>query len=110
MSKIITSQYDKMTKTPVPRLLVSLSIPTVITMLISSIYNLADTAFVGKLGNSASGAVGVVFGFMSILQAIGFFYGQGCGSILSRELGAKKNDDASRTASTGYFLSLATST
>ena len=82
MSKIITSQYDKMTKTPVPRLLVSLSIPTVITMLISSIYNLADTAFVGKLGNSASGAVGVVFGFMSILQAIGFFYGQGCGSIL----------------------------
>lgn len=110
MSKIITSQYDKMTKTPVPRLLVSLSIPTVITMLISSIYNLADTAFVGKLGNSASGAVGVVFGFMSILQAIGFFYGQGCGSILSRELGAKQNDDASRTASTGFFLSLATST
>lgn len=109
MSRSSISQFDKMTKTPISKLLISLSIPTVITMLISSIYNMADTAFVGTLGNSASGAVGVVFGFMSILQAIGFFYGQGCGSILSRELGAKKNDDASRTASTGFFLSLGTS-
>lgn len=110
MSRSSISQFDKMTKTPISKLLISLSIPTVITMLISSIYNMADTAFVGTLGNSASGAVGVVFGFMSILQAIGFFYGQGCGSILARELGAKQNEDASRTASTGFFLSLGTST
>ena len=102
-------QYDKMTKTPIPKLLLSLSIPTVITMLITSAYNMADTAFVGMLGTSASGAVGVVFGFMSILQAIGFFFGQGCGSILSRELGAKDNDGANRTASTGFFLSLSCS-
>ena len=90
MSKIITSQYDKMTKTPVPRLLVSLSIPTVITMLISSIYNLADTAFVGKLGNSASGAVGVVFGFMSILQAIGFFLWSGLWKYPFKRTGSKE--------------------
>jgi len=109
LSNTNTTQFDKMTKTPITRLLISLSIPTILTMLVSSIYNLADTAFVGTLGNSASGAVGVVFGFMSVLQAIGFFYGQGCGSILSRELGAQKNEDASRTASTGFFLSLATS-
>lgn len=102
------SQFDRMTKTPMYRLLISLSIPTVITMLITSIYNMADAAFVGRLGTSASGAVGVVFGFMSILQAIGFFWGQGCGSILARELGARKNEDASRTASTGFFLALGT--
>ncbi|MCQ2525047.1 MAG: MATE family efflux transporter [Lachnospiraceae bacterium] len=104
------SQYDKMTQTPIKSLLLKLSIPTVITMLITSAYNMADTAFVGRLGTSASGAVGVVFGFMSVLQAIGFFYGQGCGSILSRELGAKRKDLASQTASTGFFLSLFTST
>ncbi len=103
------TQYDKMTKTPIKKLLVSLSIPTVITMLITSAYNMADTAFVGKLGTSASGAVGVVFGFMSVLQAIGFFYGQGSGSILSRELGAKRIKEASVIASTGLFLSLGTS-
>lgn len=104
------SQYNKMTKTPIYKLLISLSIPTVITMLITSAYNMADTAFVGQLGTSASGAVGVVFGFMSILQAIGFFFGQGCGSILSRELGGKKLEDASKTASTGFFLALFVST
>jgi len=103
------SQYKIMTQTPIHKLLLSLSIPTVVTMLITSAYNMTDTAFVGRFGTSASGAVGVVFGFMSILQAIGFFYGQGCGSIMSRELGAKKIEDASRTASTGFFFSLATS-
>lgn len=107
---IYKTQYDRMTQMPVNRLLVSLAIPTVITMLITSAYNMADTAFVGRLGTSASGAVGVIFGFMSILQAIGFFFGQGSGSILSRELGAKKGNDASITASTGFFLSLFTST
>lgn len=103
-------QYERMTKTPINKLLVTLSIPTVITMMITSAYNMADTAFVGTLGTSASGAVGVVFGFMSILQAIGFFFGQGAGSILSRELGARKGDDANITSSTGFFMSLGLST
>jgi len=103
-------QYDKMTKTPIMKLLISLSIPTVITMLITSVYNLADTAFVGKLNTSASGAVGVIFGYMAILQSIGFLFGQGCGSILSRELGAKKTKDASISASTGFFLSISIAT
>lgn len=92
-----------MTQTPVQKLIVTLSIPTIISMLITSIYNMADTAFVGQLGTSASGAVGIVFGFMAIIQAIGFMFGQGSGSILSRLLGQKKYEEASRIASTGFF-------
>ena len=100
------SQYDKMTYTPIPRLILTLSVPTIISMLVTNIYNLVDTAFVGQLGTSASGAVGVVFGFMSIIQAFGFMFGQGAGSILSRALGRKDQDSASRHASTGFFASL----
>lgn len=97
------NQYDKMTKTPVGKLIISLSIPTILTMLVTNIYNLVDTMFVGRLGTSASGAVGIVFSFMAILQSIGFLFGQGAGSILSRQLGAKDKEAATRTASTGFF-------
>ena len=89
------TQYKKMTETPVLRLIITLSIPTIISMLVTNIYNLVDTAFVGTLGTSASGAVGVVFGFMAIIQAFGFLFGQGSGSIVSRLLGAKQIKDAS---------------
>ncbi len=78
--------YQRMTRTPVERLIVSLSVPTIISMLISNIYNLADTYFVGSLGVSASGAVGVVFTLMTVLQAIGFMLGHGAGSVISRLL------------------------
>lgn len=104
MKKEQISQFDKMTKTPVEKLIISLSIPTVISMLVSNIYNLVDTAFVGTMGNSASGAVGIVFGFMAILQAIGFLFGQGSGSIISRKLGQQKCEEASQIASTGFFF------
>lgn len=97
------SQYEKMTGTSVPRLITRLAIPSIITMLITNIYNLADTAFVGQLGTSASGAVGVVFGFMAFIQAFGFMFGQGAGSILSRSLGAHDKDKASMNASAGFF-------
>lgn len=99
------SQYEKMTQTPIHRLLIQLSIPTIITMLVSNIYNLVDTAFVGTLGTSASGAIGIVFGFMAILQAIGFLFGQGCGSILSRWLGKQNSEKASEAASVGVICS-----
>lgn len=97
-------QYITMTQTPIPRLIIRLSIPTTISMLVTNIYNMVDTAFVGTLGNSASGAVGVVFGFMAILQAVGFMIGQGAGSIISRKLGMKDTKSASVIASTGFFL------
>ncbi len=100
------AQYIKMTETPILRLIVSLSIPSIISMLIMSIYNMVDTAFVGQLGTSASGAVGIVFGFMAILQAVAFMFGQGSGSIMSRRLGEKDYGGASQMASTGFFSAL----
>jgi len=100
-------QYIKMTQTPILRLLITLSIPTIIGMMCTMIYNLVDTAFVGRLGTSQSGAVGVVFGFMAIIQAAGFMFGQGAGALLSRNLGEKNNEEATIIASTGFFSALA---
>ncbi len=99
----MADQYKKLTQTPIPKLIVKLSVPTIISMMVTNIYNLADTAFVGMLGNSASGAVGVVFSFMAILQAMGFMFGQGAGSISSRLLGQRKDEEAGSIASTGFF-------
>ena len=98
--------YKKMTQTPVEHLIVSLAIPTVISMLITSIYNLADTYFVGTLGVSASGAVGVVFALMTMLQALGFMLGHGSGSVISRLLAQRDVETASRYISTSFFLAL----
>ena len=99
------AQYNKMTQTPVRSLIVMLAIPTILSMMVTTIYNLVDTAFVGTLGTSQSGAVGVVFGFMSIMQAFGFMFGQGAGSLLSRRLGEKNLDGANIVASTGFAAS-----
>ena len=106
MKKNEESQFERMTQTPVSKLVVRLSVPTIISMLVTNIYNLVDTAFVGQLGTSASGAVGVVFGFMAIIQAVGFMFGQGSGSLIARELGRKDVKDASATASTGFFCAM----
>ena len=100
------SQYEKMTETPIPILILSLGLPTTISMLVTSIYNVADTYFVGKLGTSASGATGIVFALMAILQAFGFMFGHGAGSIISRKLGARQIQDACKFASTSFFLSV----
>ena len=98
---VITSeqQRDRMLHTPIPRLILSLCLPTLATQLISVFYNTADTYFVSKLSTSASAAVGVVFSLMSIIQAFGFGIGMGCGSIISRSLGGKDNDRADRIGS-----------
>lgn len=101
-----SSQYNRMTEESIPRLIIRLSIPTILSMLVTNIYNLVDTAFVGQLGTSESAAVGIVFGFMSILQAVGFMFGQGAGSITARLLGARDDRNASRVASTGIVCSV----
>ena len=100
------AQHQKMTQTPIPRLVLSLAVPTIISMLVTSVYNMADTFFVSKLGTSASGAVGVVFSLMAIIQAVGFTLGMGAGSWISRLLGAKNPDKATQVASSGFFASL----
>ncbi|MEI3163255.1 MAG: hypothetical protein V8S74_07635 [Lachnospirales bacterium] len=65
-----------MTETPVEKLVCRLAVPTIISMLVSSFYNMADTFFLGRSKDSviATGAVGVVFSLMAIIQAIGFFF------------------------------------
>ena len=77
-------QYKKMTETPIPKLILGLAAPTILGMLITSIYNLADTFFVGQISTSASGAVGIVSSLMAIIQALGFTLGHGSGTIISR--------------------------
>ena len=99
-------EFDRMTKTPVKPLIISLAIPTIISMLVTAIYNLADTFFVSRLSISASGAVGVVFPLMSIIQAIGFTLGMGAGSAISAKLGEKKNDEAQKIGSIAFYGAL----
>lgn len=98
--------YEKMTQTPIPRLVIQLAIPTMISMLTAALYNTADTFFVAKLGTSAAGAVGIVFSIMAIIQSIGFMLGMGAGSQISRALGAQDEKRANTTASTSFFMSL----
>ena len=105
-SELQQKQYEKMTTEPVGKLLFTLSVPTIISMMVTNIYNLVDTAFVGTLGTSESGATGIVFSYMAILQAVAFMCGQGASSIMSRKLGAKDLEEASKYSSTGFFLSL----
>ncbi len=100
------AQFDKMTKTPVHKLVLMLGLPTTVSMLVTNVYNMADTLFVSKLGTSASGATGVVFALMAIIQAFGFMLGHGAGSNISRKLGARDVDSARKFASTSFFLSL----
>jgi len=101
------NEYIKMTQSPISKLIVSLSIPTIISMLITSIYNMVDTFFVSKLGTSATGAVGIVFSVMALIQAIGFMLGAGSGNIVSRQLGKQDEEGANQVASTGFFMALA---
>ena len=96
-----------MTEAPIPGLIGRLAVPTIISMLITSFYNMADTFFVGKIGTSATAAVGVVFPVMAIIQALGFFCGHGSGNSISRHLGSKDVQSARELASTGFFLAFA---
>ena len=98
-------QYEKMINTPIPKLILTLAVPTIIGMLITSAYNMADAYFVSKLGTSASGAIGIVFSLMAIIQALGFTVGMGSGSTISRLLGKKENDKAQEMASSALAVS-----
>ena len=105
--KVSSDKFTMMTQMPVNKLICKMAVPTIITMLVSAVYNMADTYFVGKIGTSATGAVGVVFSFMAIIQACGFFFGHGSGNDMSRKLGEQKTEEASEMASTGFFSSFA---
>ena len=93
---------------PVSRIIPKLAIPTIISMLITSIYNMADTYFVSQISTSASGAVGVVFSVMGIIQAIAFTIGMGSGASVSQALGAGKQDEAQTLCNVGFFTAMMT--
>lgn len=95
-------KFERMTKTPIPRLIGELAVPTIISMLVTSFYNMADTFFVGKINTSATAAVGIVFPMMAMIQAFGFFCGHGSGNYISRQLGAHNFEDASKMSATGF--------
>ena len=102
-------KFHQLTEEPVGRLICRLAIPCILSMLVTAFYNMADTFFVGMLkSNAATGAVGVVFSMMAVIQAVGFFFGHGSGNFISRELGKHHTEEASNMASTGFFLSLFT--
>ena len=105
-SKSADLQYEKMVNTPVSKLIAKLAVPTVISMLVTSIYNMADTFFVSQINTQASAAVGVVFPIMAIIQAFGFTLGMGSGSLVSIRLGQKRNSEANVIASTAFFSSI----
>lgn len=96
-------KYRQMIETPVNRLIPRLAVPTIISMLVTSIYNMADTFFVSQLSTSASGAVGVMFSAMSMIQAIGFTLGMGSGNHISRSLGNRDEARAGVFAATAFY-------
>ncbi|MBQ7345450.1 MAG: MATE family efflux transporter [Oscillospiraceae bacterium] len=101
-------KFKQMTEPPVHSLICRLAIPCIISMLVTSFYNMADTFFVGMLdSNDATAAVGIVFSMMAVIQAVGFFFGHGSGNYISRELGKKNYDEASNMAATGFYAALA---
>ena len=95
-------KFIHMTQEPVPHLICELAGPTIISMLVTSFYNMADTFFVGQVGTSATGAVGIAFSVMAVIQAFGFFFGHGSGNYVSRKLGAQEFDEAAKMAATGF--------
>ena len=102
-------KFIQMTQSPVEGLICRLAVPCIISMLVTAFYNMADTFFVGMLkSNAATGAVGVVFSMMAIIQAVGFFFGQGSGNYISRCLGEKRYEEAAQMASTGFFSAIGT--
>ncbi len=105
-------KYVTMTTAPLEKLILRLAVPTMISMMITSIYNMADTFFVGQISGgaaeatSATAAVGVAYPLMAVIQAFGFMFGHGSGNFISRALGSQKTGDAERMAATGFFSAL----
>ncbi len=103
MTQQSKDKFTEMTTMPVPQLICKLAVPTIISMLVTSFYVMADTYFVGKINTQSTAAVGISFSVMAIIQAFGFFFGHGSGNFISRKLGAQDYGSAEKMASTGFF-------
>lgn len=100
--------YEFLTQAPVSRVILTMAVPTIVSMLVTCFYVIVDTYFVGQLNTQSTAAVGIVFPLMSLIQAIGSFFGYGSGAYMSRELGARRTDNASSMATTGLVYALLT--
>lgn len=99
-------KFQQMTTENVPRLIIKLAVPTIVSMLITALYSIADTFFVGRINTQATAAIGIAFSIMSVIQAVGFFFGHGSGNFISRKLGERDIDSAEHMAITGFVLAL----
>ncbi len=102
--------FKKMTETPVSKLIIQLGIPTTVSMLITNIYNLVDTYFVGTLGESQQAATGILFTLQAIIQALAFMLGHGSGSFVGKSLAEKDSEEATAYVSTAFFTGLSAGT
>ncbi|MDE6841038.1 MAG: MATE family efflux transporter [Oscillospiraceae bacterium] len=100
------ARYIRMTTQPIPSLIVSMAVPAICSQIVTSLYNLADTYFVGSIGTSATAAPGVAMPLLMIIQAVSLMLAMGAGSLAARQLGARQEEDANRTVSTAFFLSV----
>ncbi|MBP3360939.1 MAG: MATE family efflux transporter [Clostridia bacterium] len=96
-----------MTAVPVKQLVIELAVPSTVCMLVTALYNMADTFFIGKISTQATGAIGIVFTYMALIQSIAFFFGHGSGNYISRELGRKNGENAEKMAAFGFFSAFA---
>ena len=97
-------KFIRMTQAPVKKLIIRMAVPTIVSMLVTSLYNMADTFFVGQMNNtSATGAIGIVFPLMAVIQAIGFTFGQGSGNSMSRSLGMQDRAAAEKMSASGFY-------
>ena len=101
-----TDNYTYLTQAPVRRVILTMGAPTIVSMLVTSLYNMADTYFVGKINTQATAAVGVTFAAMSGVQAVAFLFGHGSGNYIAQQLGARHRENAARMAATGFGLSI----
>ena len=83
MTEKYKNKFDKLANAPIKGLISSLAVPTILSMLVSAFYNMADSFFVGKINTQSVASIGIVFSIMTLLQAIGFFLGNGSGIMIS---------------------------
>ena len=104
------ARFVMMTESPVRQLVMKMAIPTIISMMVTALYNIVDAFFVGHISTEATAGVGVAFAYMTFINAIGFFFGHGSGNFISTALGAKKYTEAEKMAATGFISSMAIGT
>lgn len=108
MKTLHRDNYEFLTQAPVSRVILTMAVPTIVSMLVTCLYTIVDTYFVGQLNTQSTAAVGIVFSLMCLIQAIGSFFGHGSGSYMSRELGARRIDNAASMAATGFVYAIVT--